>query len=711
MNTATLEETVRQVLPALNLNPSEFKLPVGFVIRSQHSGKPRSISLNTIEQQLVFMGARAVAIPDTVALNIGAEALAFLPSRDFCERLIIAWTDLQDKSYAAAFAVSDRGALTLLGVSWSPPESWHEPMIDASRSPRNALEDALSRVQEAVRNRNTDQLDRACRLVDVALRLVGGEGQSKSVPAAAASAASWSKWENRYTLSIQDEWDRATGSNRGEQQRTADLAEDGPLGGLRVFISYARPDAATLAWPVRDALQALGASVWFDQEQIPTEAQLNLGLADTIASCDAYVLCASDEFFERAGYATQELVWAMQQHASSGKPASFLVVTQSEAILPSTALAWPRIVLRNLPMEALASDLVSVLGSTVQMAPRAPLSDRRSLAKPLLPDPPDSNALWLRAQHVRYFDELDADIIARLATGDFRNGEDKRMNEVRQRLLRIGQALNWSGTLQDIDDWPADPLVRDARLRMVSGRAVASTRWPLSGMIDGGPIVDQDIEYLATRSLPVIDWPVVAGWDDFERRLALRYHAGLLRILQELLRRGLFGGILSVPSSTIDMWEKQLSARRRECFDVILSLRSSGLLAWHREPVTWDAFFRCWSKLLAHAPWREPVPFAVLQLLIANAIQVAASAAETGWYASRYGGFAKQAFALRSPDAPSTIEVYASAGAPSKSWDGANDIRLGLIAGAAGAELRLAWPTGESSAPAPDRLRSVFDSS
>lgn len=711
MDTTTLEEAVRQVLPALNLNPNQFKLDLGFVARTQRSTMPRALSLNAIEKQLVFLATRTTENPDAVVASIGAEALAFLPSREFCDRLVVAWTDFQDKSYAAAFKVSDSGTLTLLGASWSAPETWNEPMIDASQSPREALDDALFRVEDAVQNRNTDQLDRACRLVELALRWVGGEGQSTSVPAADASAESWSKWKDRYTRSIRDEWDRATSSNSVEQQRVADLAKDGPLAGLRVFVSYARSDAATLAWPVRDALQFMGASVWFDQEQTPTEVELNQGLADTIASCDAYVLCASNEFFERAGYATQELVWAMQQHETGGRPASFLVVSQSEVVLPSASLTWPRIVLRGLTVKELASDLLSVLGSTARVAPRVSLGDQRSSARPLLSDQPDSHALWLRAQHVGYFDELDVDTIALISTRDFRNGEDKRTNDVRQRLLRFGEALDWNGTLQDIDEWPQDPLVRDIRLRMVSGRAVAGTRWPLSGNIDRGPVVDNDVEYLATRSPPVIDWPVVVGWDDYERRLALRYHAGLLRVLQDLLQRGLFCGIFNIPSSTIDIWERQLSARRRECFDAILSLRSSGLVTWHREPVTWDTFFRCWSKLLAHAPWREPVPFAVLLLLTANATEIAAAAAQTGWYVSRYGGFAKLAFALRSPDAPSRIEVYASASTPSKSWEGNNDIRLGLLAGVVDAELRLNWATGESCAPAPDSLRSVFRSS
>jgi hypothetical protein len=709
VDTNALEATVRHVLPVLNLEPGQFQLDLGFVARAQRSGKPRAVSLNTIEAQLVFMGTRETSDPDEVAATIGAEALAFLPSREICDRLVVAWTDFQDRFYSVAFTVSlGSDALTLLGVSWSAPETWNEPMINASRSPRDARDDALLRVKDAVRNRNTDQLDRACRLVDIALSRVGAEGQSTSLPAEGDSGESWSMWMDRYTRSIRDEWNRVIGDDRINRPRTAELAKPGPLTGLRVFISYARPDATTLAWPVRDALRSCGASVWFDHEQIPNEVELRLGLADMIASCDAYVLCASDEFFERAGYATQELVWAMQRCESGGKPASFLVVTRSDVVLPSTVLGWPQLELRDRPFEALAPDLVSLLGSTARTIQRISLGDRLSPAKPPLSNPPDSHAMWLRAQHVRCFDELDVETIARLAT---REVEDKRAIEIRQRLLRLGEGLDWSGTLQDIDEWPHDPLVRDTRLRMASARTIAGTRWPLSGKIDKGPFVEEDVEYLATHRLPLIDWPVAVGWDDCERRLALRYQAGLLRILQGLLRRGLFCGILSVPSSAIDIWEEQLTARRTECYDAILSLRSSGLVTWHREPATWDTFFRCWSKLLAHQLWRDPVPSAIRQLLIANVTEVAAAAAETGWYASRYGGFAKQTFSLRELDKPSMIEVYASASDPSKSREDENDIRLGLVGGAADAELRLTWATGESFAPAPDRLRSVFHSS
>lgn len=706
-DTNTLEATVRHVLPALNLEPSSFKLDRGFAARAQRSGKPRAVSLNTIQQQLVFVGLRATVDPDVVAATIGAEALAFLPSRDVCERLVVAWVDYQDRIHAAAFIVSGSGTLTLVGASWSAPDNWNEPMINASRSPHDVFEDALLRVEDAVRNRNADQLDRARRLVDMALRRVGAEGQSTSLPARCASDHSWSTWLDRYTRSIRDEWNRVTGGERIDRKRIAEFAKDGPLVGLRVFISYARPDATTLAWPVRDALRSCGASVWFDHEQVPNDGELRRGLADTIASCDAFVLCASDEYFERAGYATQELVWAMQQHEFGGKPTSFLVVARSDVVLPSTALAWPRMDVHDLPVEKLAPDLVRRLESKSRVFPIISLGDRPSPTRPPLPNPPDSHAMWLRAQHVRCFDELDVDTIARIATSEC---QDKRAIDVRQRLLRVGEGLDWSGTLQDIDEWPNDPLVRDARMRMASARAVAGTRWPLSGKIDNGPFVQDDVEYLATCRLPLIDWPVAVGWDDYERRLSLRYEAGILRLLQGLLQRGLFGGILGVSSSTIQAWEKQLTARRRECYDAILSLRSSGLVTWHREPTTWDTFFRSWSKLLVDNPWRDPVPSAVLQLLIANATEIAAAAAETGWYASRYDGFAKQTISMRGPDASSKIEVYASASDLSNARQSERDIRLGLVADA-DAELRLSWSAGESVAPAPDQLRAVFRSS
>jgi hypothetical protein len=136
----------------------------------------------------------------------------------------------------------------------------------------------------------------------------------------------------------------------------------------------------------------------------------------------------------------------------------------------------------------------------------------------------------------------------------------------------VGEGLDRDGTLQDLDLWPDDPLTRDVRFRLASVRAAVGTRWSLNDDLAWQPGVARDVERLATQEIPVAAWPSVAGWDDSARRLALRHHRGLLRILSELLRRGLDEGIMDIPQSTIDEWRNELVARRRECADGALAI-------------------------------------------------------------------------------------------------------------------------------------------
>jgi len=289
--------------------------------------------------------------------------------------------------------------------------------------------------------------------------------------------------------------------------------------------------------------------------------------------------------------------------------------------------------------------------------------------------------------------------------------------------MHLGDGLDWTGTFQDVDLWPDDSLIRDVRFRFASARAIAGTRLPLDDDLDWEQSVADDVEYLVTHPVSVIDWPAVTGWDDGERRFSLRHHAGLLRILQGLLHRGLWGGIMRVPSSTLDAWERELSTRRRECYDALLALRLNGRLSWQKDLTTWDALFRSWSKLLkTKGSWRAPLPSEVLQVLVGHATEVAAIASDTGWYVSRNGSFASQSFKPRGFDFLAKVEVYAlgSRGIDAEDTQSSeNTLRIGLVARAEGdAELRLSWkgldlprdaPSGDSSQTAPDQLRRAIN--
>jgi len=729
METADLEKAVRRVLLALNLEPDGFRLDRGFLARAQRTGQARAVAINGVADQFVFMGFRESTDPEVSVEGMAAEALASLGryARTSCERLVVGWADPRGQVFAAAFVVSPEGENgRLVGSSWTEPEIWPEPMIDASKSGDDTIDDALDRLESIVRNRTDyrgssfdSEFDRALRLVDMALLHFGGEGQSTAEhPAVDVPDETWSTWLHYFNHSVYDEWKRIGGSVRRALPIPMRPSTDGPLKGLRVFLSYARPDATTLTWPVHEALSSCGATVWFDRTQTTNELQLALGLAEIIASCDVYVMCASDEFFERAGYATQEFAWARQHHESGGNPKHFLVVARPNTILPSAVAAWPTIELRDHDREQLARSLVVHLQHA---APRAVTeSPLAPLAAPLLvtalrplPQQADIPALWRRIQHAQLFDEIDQETLTRLMS---RRVDDQHATEVRKKLLHLGDGLEWAGTLEDIGRWPDDPFIRDIRLRFAGARAVVGTRWPLNDDLAWESGVVDDVEYLATQRVPVIDWPAVPGWDDGERRLALRYHAGLLRVLHGLLKRGLWGGLLRVSSSTFRAWEEELYTRQRECYDALLELRLNGRLSWQRDVPTWDALFRTWSELLTRSevPWREPVPFAVLHLLVANAPYIAGIVAETGWYVSRYGGRASQSFIARGLDAPANFEVYALGPGVIDSEATAgieNSLRLGCMAGTKGsAEIRLSWKGphfsassigGESTGPVP----------
>jgi len=734
MNTSDLEAAVRLVLPTLNLEPSQFRLDRGFLGRAERSSAPLGIALNNATNQLLYMGVHSNSDPCILAERLATDAFVTLsdPIRSVCKRFVVSWADGQGEVLAAAFAVSPTGAIgQLLGSSWSPPEEWPEPMVDAQESPDAAIARYLTRLQSSVRNRGVTpqptfnrELQRLLQLIALTLQRVGGESQDRlAIPPEEATDQVWATWLKHFAWSTEDEWNRKRGTHQRRAPILASSPSDGPLKGLRIFLSYARPDAASLAWPVDEALTSYGARVWFDQEQLPDEQQLNSGFSETIGDCDAYIMCASDEFMERAGYATQELAWALQRGTANVRTKHFVVVAEPGTILPSAIASWPVVEFNGQDTEGLARDLASRLLqpqdlAKVLVAPQ-PRTESKATFVPIQLQ--DISSLRRRAEHVDRFDAIPQKILQQIATTD-KAEDDQEVMEVRHQLMRIGDGLEWSGTLQDIDRWPDDPMVRDLRLRLASARAVAGTRWPLSGDLDSELGIADDVEYLVTRPVPVCGWPTAPGWDDSERRFALRHHAGLLRLLQVLLRRGLTGGILRLPSSKWDEYADALSNRRRECIEMVLDLRIAGRLSWQEEPPMWDKLFRVWRKfLLYEASWRDPVPFWIMQLLGANATVVAAAGAETGWCASRHPKTSSLSATLHGGIGnPITIDVYAQPSAVSSSEEAfQNAIQLGLVATPKdGAELRLSWngpglfgesPVGHSSSPAPIQLRRALN--
>jgi TIR domain len=724
-----VEGAVRRVLPALNFDPASFEFDRGFPARARRRAKPSVLVVNDLANQLVFVGTIPTTDPDAVVERVAGKGLTALSdsSRRACERLMVAWEDPDRGAFAAAFSVTpDGGVGQLLGSSWHPPESWPDPMIDVSKSHDQVMDEAMLRLASVVKDRRATPdfdatLDRALRLIYLALTRLGGEGQHASDhPSARASDAVWSSWLDRYQHSVHDEWRRVGGVGHRERIGVKQPTAQGPLSGMRVFLSYARPDSTALARPVYEALRSYGAYVWFDQEEPLEKTWLDVGLAERIGECDAYVMCASDEFIERAGYATQEVAWAAQQGKAGVRTRYFLIVARPDTVLPSIVADWPMIELKGQDLDNLARALAAYLQAPLTLTPAVPLPGPTPahIQPPLLPRDADIAVMRSRVAHVRRYFEIDQASFQAVAD---EIGDTRHTAEVRALLRRVGEGLDWQGALSDLDRWPEDPLIRDYRWRLGCMRSVAGTRWPLSGNLHEHDDIADDIEYIATRPIPVMAWAPVPGWDDNERRLTLRWHAGLLRGLQQLLSRGLIGGLFAVPSSTLDEWEAELLTRRRECGDALVNMRLQGLLSWRGDPPTWDQLFRRWSELVVadNGSWSQPVPAEVQLAFAANNDDVAAVAAQTTWYAAHYGGLALQSFTLRNFLLPTSIDVWAAglAGTEPEPTEGTGQrLQLGLMANADGsAAVRLSWsgfdvgPTadpaaGSTSMVAPEKL-------
>jgi hypothetical protein len=580
-------------------------------------------------------------------------------------------------------------------------------MVDLSVAPDDALRAAVARVSATVRDRRLKDdfdaaLQRATDVVDLQLELHGGEGQSLAAhPPAAGTDEQWSRWLQHYERSVWSEWTRIGGAGEESAPDASAAVEprgEGPLRGKRVFLSYARPEATTLAWPVFDALGALGAEVWFDREQQVDPTRLNTGLAEDIAACDAFVMCASDEFVERAGYATQEAAWAVGSHGRSARLERFVVAAAPGAVVPTMVAEWPRVYVRDTASDDFRREFAEALATPVSFSPGGMALDSVVPPEPTtLPEHADLEAMRRRVSHLRRFDEIDNDTFIAVAGGQ---EPGKRGAVVRRLLIDVGAGLGWAGTLDDMDDWPEDAFVRDTRFRLATMRAVGSTRWPLNDDLRDAPGVAGDVEHIATRPIPFSDWRPCTGWADNERRLALRFHAGILRILDQLLHRGLFGGLLDVPQPVIARWADAVRSRRQECADSLVRMRLEGRLQWSHDPPTWDQLFREWSRTLAHSSgeWSVQLPSHVLMAIAANIDDVGAVGAQTAWCAARHGGRSTQSLELVSGHARAEqMDVYAIGAGETRTEQEERGVEGSSLGLGPGAELRLSWPGGTAT--------------
>ena len=505
----SLEDVVRHVVPALGLVPGSLEIPRGAVARAERGRRAAVVALGGMEYQLVVLHPILPDRPDPRAIRrLGDEGLAALPdaARRACTGLVVAWRVSPSAFRAAAFT-SPEGEHTgdSIASSWVEPGDWPTPMFDIGDPAEESLAGALERVRGAVAIAGVSEARRTTDLVNRILEHHRGERVDVDPPSAWAPAEVWASWSARYEQSVRAEWRRATTAPEG---RTTSPAPGpmvtGPLTGLRVFVSYARPEASTMGWPVTDALSGAGATVWIDQTENPTADQLDEGLAEIIARCDAYVLCASNEFFERAGYGTQEVAWALAG-GDRDSERRFVAVVRPETVLPRQVSDWARVQLDGLSAQALEAEVVEALTTARPTTGRAvPPTVALAPVPVRLPPWADLPLMRMRARHVRRFDAISEDEVVGIAVG---NASTRSSATTRDLLVRVGEGLDWDGTMTGLDDWPADPLVRDMRWRLGTMRVLASVRSPLAGWGNESPDITDDLDHLLRTPLPPLDWP------------------------------------------------------------------------------------------------------------------------------------------------------------------------------------------------------------
>lgn len=683
------EAAARRVLPALNFEPRSLGGLTSFFSRAQRRVGPSVLALEGIESLLVFVGTVETAAEDFAA-EAGERGLAALTeaTRAACRQLIVAWEDRTRHGAAAAFVLDKAGNPgSPLGTSWLAPESWPTPMVDAEVPPRQRIDAALAGVRAliAASPRTPDfgeRLRRALDLLDMAIRTLGGEGQHiVEARGVIEEATDWDNWLDDLERSIRDEERRVAGGEPEGRIGVAGPIAAGPLAGLRVFLSYARPDSATLARPVNRALQEAGAQVWFDQEEPLEKTWLDEGLAARIADCDAFLMCASDEYVERAGYATQELAWALAHLEGRGRLRRFAVAARPETILPSLVISWPLVVVDAAGPATLVNRLAAALAIEGGAGPAFPAA-HTSTVPPPLQSVADLDATRRRRRHVRRFLEITLEDVLAIAEGK----TDRRVAETKRRLMALGEELDWDGTLAGIASWPADPLVRSCRWDLACLRALASSRWPLSGDLSRPDGIAHDVERILTQPSPILDWPTACGWADNERRFGVRRQAGLLRVFGEMLARGLDCGLTAegVNRPTLDAWARAVADRRREAVDALIDMRLAGALSWQGDPPSWDALYRSLARFLTSLRdirWDPAVPQEALLMLGANAEDVAAVAADVTWTVALRTQPAQQHFVARNWTRPLKIEIWTALGmgeAPDFVADGVTSLTFGL---------------------------------
>jgi hypothetical protein len=242
-----MQEAVRAVLAAVNLEPGSFELDPGFLRRAQRSGQPRAsvLSAGDISIQFIYVGVVESGVLEAQARAACRRALVWLTedARRSCQRLVVGWHGQDGGPLAAAFVVgSGLNCLEPVAFSWCAPHGWPAPMIDATQPREQALDEAIRRLGEVVTSIHGEQsnfddaFNRTVSVIDFALKRLGGEPLSAAGhPARGATQHAWNRWFDCYVRSVHDEARRAAG--RSSNPMPTPIAPKGPLAGQRVFLS------------------------------------------------------------------------------------------------------------------------------------------------------------------------------------------------------------------------------------------------------------------------------------------------------------------------------------------------------------------------------------------------------------------------------------------------------------------------------------------
>lgn len=574
-----------------------------------------------------------------------SQALAEIsePARRECERAAVTWLGKQE-AYAAAFDTVNKNP-RLIAASWQPRHLWEVPVPDPEQSPARALDDALvmlhlevdRALKEGHAAANTAAIKGILKLCAACFRWGNGvaPGASEMLP---ADPSRWRAWMDDYLRAARAEQRRLFPEARTSAFPMSKDTTTGALRGARIFLSYAMPTNVQIAQPVRRALEVEGAEVWFDQSERPDPAALRQGLREHIAQNNIFLLCASAELFENAGYALQELAWVQDLCTEGAWSGKVCIMQLDELGLPRAFARVPRVDLSELDIREWPQMIVHLISRTLsssagEAVPTTPAWHTLGLARD---SGPALEALRRRALHTRAWWNFDMKAAEQdLADGSLRAAITPRFSAI----TRVAKDLEWDGFIASYDTWPEDPVVREARLRFAVQRCLFLCRtMDLDGLIDTERF-RAELEFLAMRRPPMLDEPNVAGWDDEERRLGVRYYLSALRLLKEIVRRGLSPGVvINFSEVEEDRWLQGFDERRQDCADCLLELRRAGRVRWDGVRVVhWDAAYEAMDRFLGSGTeqWDRKVPDWVLLGLSGTSFDISILAADVIWRCSR----------------------------------------------------------------------------